>query len=48
MRKIYKKENQNLFGVTPNQTGWNYSIITGNYVMTQKDREEQMRRQRRR
>lgn len=45
--KKYRKENQQVFGIRPNHIGWEYSIITGNYVITPKDREEQMKRQRR-
>lgn len=48
MRKVYKKENQNMFTTTPNQIGWEYSIMTGNFAKTQREREELMRRQRRR
>lgn len=48
MKKIYKRENQNLFGVTPNQIGLECCIMTGNFAKTQREREELVRRQRRR
>jgi len=48
MKKIYKRENQNMLVTRPNEIGWNYSILPGNFAITQKEREDQMRRQRRR
>lgn len=41
MKKIYKKENLNLFGMRPTRIDWQYNTITGNYAINPQDRDSQ-------
>ncbi len=48
MKKIYKRENQNLLDIKPSQFEWPLSNLSGNYAKSPIERQNDYQRQRKR